>query len=131
MKYFIASYHTIVVLQRFAGDKDMYLCAVMDGHGPSGHKVSRYVRDFLPAKISQLYKQASIDGSSAVMDIETGDGEGSGGPDSRNPFFLSWKARLTKCFHDIDEQLEMDPSVESYCSGSTTVSVLKKVCFIF
>ncbi|KAH6769315.1 Protein phosphatase 2C family protein [Perilla frutescens var. frutescens] len=115
---------SMTVWERFSGDKDMFFGAVLDGHGPSGHKVSSYVRDFLPAKISQLYRQASIDGSSAVMDIQTDDG--SGGPNSRNPLFLSWKARLTKCFHDMDEQLEKEASVESYCSGTTTVSVLKK-----
>lgn len=110
--------------QRFAGDKDMYFCAVFDGHGPSGHKVSQYVRDFLPAKISQLYRQPAIDGTSTVMDIGLVDDQH---PDSRNPLYLSWRARITKCFHDMDEQLEKDGAVESYCSGTTSVSVLKKV----
>lgn len=115
-----------LVMQRFSGDRDMSFCAVFDGHGPSGHKVSQYVRDFLPAKISQLYRQPTIDGSPSVMDIGPDD-EDSTDPDSRNPLFLSWRARLTKCFHDMDEQLEKDTSVESYCSGTTSVSVLKKV----
>lgn len=102
----------------------MFFCAVFDGHGPSGHKVSQYVRDFLPAKISQLYRQPAIDGSSSVMDIGLVDDQD---PDSRNPLYLSWKARITKCFHDMDEQLEKDAAVETYCSGTTSVSVLKKV----
>ncbi|KAK6164794.1 hypothetical protein DH2020_001658 [Rehmannia glutinosa] len=107
-------------------DKDMFFCGVFDGHGPSGHKVARYVRDFLPAKISWLYRQPCVDGKSAVLDIETEIDGGLENPESKNPLFLSWKARLTKCYHEMDEQLEGDASIESYCSGTTSVCVLKK-----
>ncbi|XP_057808222.1 probable protein phosphatase 2C 65 isoform X1 [Salvia miltiorrhiza] len=110
----------MTVWERFSGDRDMLFCGVFDGHGPSGHKVSQYVRDFLPTKISQLYRQPSIDGRCVVMDIADDE------TDSRNPLFLSWKARLTQCFHDMDDQLEKDTSIETYCSGTTSVSVLKK-----
>ncbi|PIM99767.1 Serine/threonine protein phosphatase [Handroanthus impetiginosus] len=114
----------MTVWESFSGDKDMFFCAVFDGHGPSGHKVARYVRDFLPARISLSYKQASDDGKNAVLDIETEpETENS---ESKNPLFLSWKARMTKCFHEMDEQLEGDASIESYCSGTTSVCVLKK-----
>lgn len=107
----------------------MFFCAVFDGHGPSGHKVARYIRDFLPAKISKFYKQPSVDGKNAVLDIETESDDGNENPESRNPLYLSWKARLTKCFHEMDQQLEGDSSIESYCSGTTSVCVLKKVLF--
>ncbi|KAK6118236.1 hypothetical protein DH2020_048022 [Rehmannia glutinosa] len=110
----------------FSGDKDMFFCGVFDGHGPSGHKVARYVRDFLPAKISWLYRQPCVDGKSAVLDIETEIDGGHENPEAKNPLFLSWKARLTKCYHEMDEQLEGDASIESYCSGTTSVCVLKK-----
>ncbi|KAI3473113.1 hypothetical protein Pfo_030405 [Paulownia fortunei] len=116
----------MTVWESFSGDKDMFFCAVFDGHGPSGHKVARYVRDFLPAKISLLYKQPSVDGKNAVLDIETETDDFFENPESKNPLFLSWKARLTKCFHEMDEQLEGDASIESYCSGTTSVCVLKK-----
>ncbi|CAA0830576.1 Probable protein phosphatase 2C 65 [Striga hermonthica] len=109
----------MTVWESFSGDKDMYLCAVFDGHGPSGHKVARYVRDSLPSKISKLYRQPCVD-----IDIETETGQES--PESKNPLLLSWKARLTKCFHEIDEQLEGDASVESYSSGTTSVCILRK-----
>lgn len=112
------------VFQRFSGDKDMFYCGVFDGHGPSGHKVSRYVRDFLPGKISKSYRHPSLDGKTDVLDVET---EGDEHPEARNPLYLSWKARLIKCFHEMDEQLERENSVESYCSGTTSVSVLRKV----
>ncbi|KAL7136136.1 hypothetical protein ABFS83_10G009100 [Erythranthe nasuta] len=113
----------MTVWENFSGDKDMFFCGVFDGHGPSGHKVARYMRDFLPAKISYLYKQP------IVVDIEADepeDGSGNAPEYSRNPLFLSWKARLTKCFHEMDDQLEGEASIESYCSGTTSVCVLKK-----
>ncbi|KAL8517158.1 hypothetical protein ACS0TY_015393 [Phlomoides rotata] len=113
----------MTVWERFSGDKDMFYCGVFDGHGPSGHKVARYVRDFLPAKISKSYRHPSVDGKNDVLDVETKDDDGN---DPRNPLYLSWKARLIKCFHEMDEQLEREASVESYCSGTTSVSVLRK-----
>ncbi|KAL3830232.1 hypothetical protein ACJIZ3_019034 [Penstemon smallii] len=111
----------MTVWESFSGDKDMFYCGVFDGHGPSGHKVARYVRDLLPAKISTLYKQASTDGKNGALDIVDANDDV-----RENPFFLSWKARLIKCFEEMDEQLEGDSSIESYCSGTTSVSVLKK-----
>ncbi|KAL1549086.1 putative protein phosphatase 2C 65 [Salvia divinorum] len=100
----------MTVWERFSGERDLFFCGVFDGHGPSGHKVSHYVRDFLPAKISQLYREPTA----------------SDDDEDPNSLFLSWKARLTKCFHDMDDQLEKESSVESYCSGTTSVCVLKK-----
>ncbi|KAG8377086.1 hypothetical protein BUALT_Bualt09G0131800 [Buddleja alternifolia] len=117
----------MTVWENFSGDKEMFFCAVFDGHGPSGHKVARYIRDLLPAKISSLYKHSSIDGKNAVLDIENGNDDGSSdNPESKNPLFLSWKARLAKSFQEMDDELEADSSIESYCSGTTSVCVLKK-----
>ncbi|KAL3617438.1 hypothetical protein CASFOL_037759 [Castilleja foliolosa] len=107
--------------ENFSGDKDMFLCGVFDGHGPSGHKVARFVRDHLPAKISRIYGQPCVDGKNSVLDIETDQTD-----ESKNPLYLSWKARLTKGYHEIDEELEGDASIESYSSGTTSVCVLKK-----
>lgn len=116
----------MTVWERFSGDKDMFYCGVFDGHGPTGHKVARYVRDCLPAKISKSYRHPNVDGKNDVIDVETEDDDGNDHPESKNPLYLSWKARLTKCYHEMDEQLENENSVESYCSGTTNVSVLRK-----
>ncbi|KAK4418880.1 putative protein phosphatase 2C 74 [Sesamum alatum] len=116
----------MTVWESFSGDKDMFFCAVFDGHGPSGHKVAQYVRDLLPAKLSMMYKQASGDGKNAVLDIQTGANDRNQNMECINPLLLSWKARLTKSFQEMDEQLGADSSVETYCSGTTSVCVLKK-----
>lgn len=113
----------MTVWESFSGDKDMVFCSVFDGHGPSGHNVARYVRDFLPTRISKLYKQSSTDGRTGMLDVINEDDEDT---DYRNPFLLSWKARFIKCFNEMDDQLQGDSSIESYCSGTTAVSVLKK-----
>ncbi|XP_073042154.1 probable protein phosphatase 2C 65 [Primulina eburnea] len=114
----------MTVWESFSGDKDMLFCGVFDGHGPSGHKVARYIRENLPTKISSLYRQPSVEGNDCALDVENYDD--CENPDFKNPYFLSWKARLIKCFHEVDEELENEVSIESYCSGTTTVSVLKK-----
>ncbi|CAA0836246.1 Probable protein phosphatase 2C 65 [Striga hermonthica] len=111
----------MTVWESFSGDKDMFLCGVFDGHGPSGHKVARYIRDLLPTKISKVYRQPCVE--CKVTEIR----ECRENPESKNPLFLSWKARLTKCFHEMDEQLEGEASIESYCSGTTSVCVLRKI----
>ncbi|KAL0338120.1 UNVERIFIED_CONTAM: putative protein phosphatase 2C 65 [Sesamum angustifolium] len=112
----------MTVWESFSGDKDMFFCAVFDGHGPSGHKVAQYVRDLLPAKISSLYKQSSVDGKNAVLDIATGPDDHNQNMESKNPLLLSWKARLTKSFQEMDEQLGADGSVETYCSAASESS---------
>lgn len=98
----------------------MFLCSVFDGHGPSGHKVAQYCRDFLPSKISTYYEQ-SRDEDQKHNNNDDGD---------ENSFFVAWKDRLINCFKEMDEDLEADSSVESYCSGTTSVTLLKKVRLI-
>ncbi|KAK6152547.1 hypothetical protein DH2020_015182 [Rehmannia glutinosa] len=117
----------MTVWENFSGDRDMFLCAVFDGHGPSGHKVARYIRDILPAKIS-LFKRSGVEEKGDVVDIDNeNDHDANENPENKNPVFLAWKARLIKCFEEMDEELEADASIESYCSGTTSVTLLKKI----
>ncbi|KAL2500420.1 putative protein phosphatase 2C 65 [Forsythia ovata] len=105
----------MTVWENFMGEKDMFLCGVFDGHGPSGHKVAHYIRDLLPAKISLLHKQPSDNNANAEEISQF-----------RSPFFSTWKTILVKSFQEIDEELESDATIESYCSGSTSVTILKQ-----
>lgn len=88
----------------------------MHGHGPSGQKVAHYICDLLPAKISLLHEQSSV--------RDANDEEIS---QFLSPFFSTWKTGLIKSFEEMDEELEADATIESYCSGSTSVTVLKMV----
>ncbi|KAL3531632.1 hypothetical protein ACH5RR_005153 [Cinchona calisaya] len=118
----------MTVWENFTGDRDMLFCGVFDGHGPSGHKVARYVRDLLPSKLSSSCKGSNVSVSTAVGEAgdENGDNVDSDSDKSQNQFFSSWKARILKSFKEMDEELEGDAAIESYCSGSTAVAVIKQ-----
>ncbi|CAK9150448.1 unnamed protein product [Ilex paraguariensis] len=123
----------MTVWQNFAGEKDMVFCGVFDGHGPSGHKVARYVRDLLPSKLSSLLKHTQIGGSNGSTDVDDKNKENTDSKDGdnddndcQNPFFSSWKDTVIKSFKETDEELEGNTTVESYCSGTTAVTILKK-----
>ncbi|XP_074311854.1 putative protein phosphatase 2C 33 isoform X2 [Silene latifolia] len=119
----------------------MYFCGVFDGHGPSGHKVSRRVRDQLPAKLSTVYHHIKITGrSQSDVDAFCDDVDDSNSetrePNSRSVrdaddpvadlVFYRWKSSLLRAFREVDQELSLDSSIESYCSGSTAVTIVKQ-----
>lgn len=87
---------------------------MFDGHGPSGHVVAKYIRDYLPSKIST---------TSGNEDHDNGDKNNN----NNNVFLNLWKNRILQSFSEIDEDLEGNSMVESYCSGTTAVTVIKQV----
>lgn len=119
-------------LQNFNGQKGMYFCAVFDGHGPSGHKVSHQVRDLLATKLCSSFKQSQTNGFYCKNNAnEKEQSENVDGEDVHNyPFFVSWKPNLIKSFEEMDENLCSDVSIDIYFSGSTAVTVLKQVRFL-
>ncbi|KAA8517717.1 hypothetical protein F0562_015191 [Nyssa sinensis] len=125
----------MTVWENFTGEKDMFFCGVYDGHGLSGHKVARYVRDILPSKLSSSFKHSQTNGCNGSDDIDEENKINNDNFDSRdgndncnchNPFFSSWKASLIKSFEEMDEELSADSTVDSYCSGTTAVAILKQ-----
>lgn len=113
----------MTVWENFSGEKDMFLCSVFDGHGPNGHMVARYVRDYLPAKITKYHEQLRSR-EHKILDNEND--EDFGESPETNPFFSLWKDRMIRCFHEMDEELETDAPVDSYSSGTTSVTIIKK-----
>ncbi|XP_015897452.3 probable protein phosphatase 2C 65 [Ziziphus jujuba] len=123
---------SMTVWQDFTGEEDMYFCGVFDGHGPYGHMVARHVRDNLPSKISKAVKVAQQSGHNQ----RNNDGDSSGNEDSEdnhnqkhsiNTLSLSsWEACLIKAFKEIDQELSLDTSMDSFCSGSTAVTIVKR-----
>nr|GMC87139.1 probable protein phosphatase 2C 65 [Ipomoea batatas] len=108
----------VVYVQNFGGQKDWYFCGVFDGHGPSGHKVARYVRDVLPSKVSLSLKGNNSWDSSADNNLQGGDVQ-------NHPLFIKTKSNIIKAFKDMDNELEGDSSVETYSSGTTSITVTK------
>lgn len=116
----------MTVWEEFTGDKDMVFCGVFDGHGPYGHKVARHIRDVLPSRLSYVLKacplntKAGDNGSKKVA---------KNNPDNDKSFaqgFSSWEAGFIKSFKEMDEELSVDASIDSFCSGCTAVNVVKK-----
>ncbi|XP_031128605.1 probable protein phosphatase 2C 65 [Ipomoea triloba] len=108
----------MTVWENFGGQKDWYFCGVFDGHGPSGHKVARYVRDVLPSKVSLSLKGNNSWDSSADNNLQGGDVQ-------NHPVFIKTKSNIIKAFKDMDNELEGDSSVETYSSGTTSITVSK------
>ncbi|EEF35718.1 protein phosphatase-2c, putative [Ricinus communis] len=130
----------MTVWEEFIGNKDMFFCGVFDGHGPYGHKVARHVRDTLPSRLSAAIKLSQAN-SIKYGDTDTADGEDSddskseGSKDGENSnstnnkgtlLLSSWEASFFKCFKDMDEELSLDASIDSFCSGTTAVTVVKQ-----
>ncbi|CAH9125147.1 unnamed protein product [Cuscuta epithymum] len=120
---------SMTVWENFTGQKGTYFCGVFDGHGPSGHKVSRYVRDILPSKLSQSSSRVISTVSFEVADDDTSSedlDEKDDGDDPPNPFLVRWKSVFLDSFKEMDEDLEGQTTIDIKCSGSTAVTVLKQ-----
>lgn len=134
--------------------EDTVFCGVFDGHGPFGHLVARRVRDSLPSKLVDFWRDnmaalKEINGSeleqpgigdskrteygsnvstayeSAVSDVEEFLRE----PPVREPpsMFSPWKKSHLMAFKEMDQALRTHPGIDTFCSGTTTVTVLKQV----
>ena len=104
---------------------------MFDGHGPFGHKVARQVRDMLPSRLCSSFKQLKINRSNCNNETDEkdkGNDENTDSEDvSKNPLFSSVKDRIIKSFEEVDEDLCVDATLDTYCSGTTAVAVLKQV----
>ncbi|KAJ7961153.1 putative Protein phosphatase-2c [Quillaja saponaria] len=119
----------MTVWEDFSGEKGMIFCGVFDGHGPLGHKVSRHVRDHLPSKLSEAIRMSQLKGCKYI-DSDDDDTEKSDDHDYNNNrcniSLASWECNFVKSFKELDEELSQDSSIESFCSGSTAVNVVKQ-----
>ncbi|XP_050215263.1 probable protein phosphatase 2C 65 [Mercurialis annua] len=135
----------MTVWEEFIGTKDMFFCGVFDGHGPYGHKVARHVRDTLPSRLSAAIKLSQA--NTIKYQTENGDGDDSDDTNSEESkdsdnsdnnnkkkngtmMLSSWEASFVKCFKDMDEELSLDASIDSFCSGTTAVTVVKQGCHL-
>ncbi|KAL3569828.1 hypothetical protein D5086_029718 [Populus alba] len=127
----------MTVWEEFTGDKDMLFCGVFDGHGPYGHKVARHIRDILPSRLSReiktsqnnSFKSRDADGKGDNRDEfnkNKGGKDGLDDDDSSSLLLSSWEATFTKSFKEMDEELSLDASIDSFCSGTTAVTIVKE-----
>ncbi|KAL3585806.1 hypothetical protein D5086_012673 [Populus alba] len=133
----VTNQDAMTVWEEFAGDKDMLFCGVFDGHGPYGHKVARHVRDTLPSRLSSAirasqnnsFKRRDNKGkgkNSDDVNENQGDEDSGDYDDSSSLLLSSWETSFIKSFKEMDEELSLDASIDSFCSGTTAVSVIKE-----
>ncbi|KAL9236182.1 hypothetical protein vseg_010883 [Gypsophila vaccaria] len=131
----------MTVWEDFTGEKGVYFCGVFDGHGPSGHKVARAVRDQVPTKLSAAYNHIKTTGRSQsdvdafcddVNDATSDTGEADNGnssdiddPEAKSKYY-NWKSSFLRAYREVDKELSLDSSIESYCSGTTAVNIVKQ-----
>ncbi|XP_065853921.1 probable protein phosphatase 2C 65 [Euphorbia lathyris] len=108
----------MTVWEEFIGQKDMFFCGVFDGHGPYGHRVSRLVRETLPWRLSSAIKMFQVN---SIRYNDRNPGE-----DDHTLPLSSWEATFIKCFKEMDEELSVDASIDSFSSGSTAVTLVKQ-----
>ncbi|WVZ52785.1 hypothetical protein U9M48_003807 [Paspalum notatum var. saurae] len=128
----------MVVWENFNGRPDTVFCGVFDGHGPHGHIVARRVRDTLPSKLRDLiyedYGESPINNSDGSILEETlspfADGEDkspmSGHKAEYHEYFCTMKDSFRKAFRVTDKELKLHRSIDSICSGSTAVTLIKQ-----
>ncbi|XP_019161205.1 PREDICTED: probable protein phosphatase 2C 65 [Ipomoea nil] len=125
----------MTVWENFTGQQGAYFCGVFDGHGPYGHKVSRFVRDTLPSKLSLSMKLSNL----GVAPTENSNNNNNNNNNHHHhhhnnnndlfintPFFTKLKANFVKSYVEMDEELEGETKIDTQCSGTTAVTVLKQ-----
>ncbi|KAK8286145.1 hypothetical protein V6Z12_D08G273200 [Gossypium hirsutum] len=89
----------MIVWENFGSRTDTVFCGIFDGHGPYGHLVAK--RESRP----------SID----FLESEKH-------PD----IFETLKESFLKAFKAMDRELRVHPSIDSFCSGTTAVTLVKQ-----
>lgn len=126
-------------VQNFNGRADTVFCGVFDGHGPHGHIVARKVRDTLPSKLRDLiyddYGESPISNSDVSLHEEAlspyayaeDKSTLSGQKEEHHEFLCTMKDSFRKAFRVTDKELKLHHNIDSICSGSTAVTVIKQV----
>ncbi|KAM3384877.1 hypothetical protein ACQJBY_009084 [Aegilops geniculata] len=95
----------MLIWDGFGGEEDGVLCGVFDGHGPHGHLVARRVRDSLPLRLMSAARSSPKTG----LDMPA----------------AAWRKAFARAYKAMDKDLRSHPALDSFCSGSTAVTVLK------
>ncbi|KAF7845258.1 putative protein phosphatase 2C 65 [Senna tora] len=115
----------LTVWENFTGEKDMIFCGVFDGHGPLGHKVSHFIRDNLPSKLSSSIKVSQQKKFSKYYDA-CAPYRGTSNEDNQNMTLASWECNLIKTFQEMDEDVAQYINTDSFSSGTTAVTVIQQ-----
>ncbi|KAG6405196.1 hypothetical protein SASPL_132782 [Salvia splendens] len=133
----------MIVWENFCTGEDSRatFCGVFDGHGPYGHMVARRVRDALPVLLRSQWESKGEDEQNHVQenvgfegmrrfdDFMDEDGCESVEAEEveRVPeMHIPLKNSILKAFKLMDKELKLHPSIDCFCSGTTTVALIKQ-----
>ncbi|CAM8918087.1 unnamed protein product [Rhodiola kirilowii] len=134
----------MICWENFGSKADTIFCGVFDGHGPFGHMVSKRVRDSLPLRLNAQWElkcgneglsdiSSSASGSMiseeipvSTIDEELGNINLHKQEDTNPEIFQTLKESFLKAFKVMDKELKLHPSIDSFCSGTTAVTLVKK-----
>ncbi|KAF3517843.1 hypothetical protein DY000_02064331 [Brassica cretica] len=137
----------MLVFENFCSRNDTVFCGVFDGHGPFGHMVAKKVRDTLPSTLSTQLKLTSESEQNGLVDekgfqiksteeeecVTTMDEQWCDLNPNENSdeqllpeMYLPLKHALLKSCQQIDKDLKMHPTIDCFCSGTTSVTLIKQ-----
>ncbi|XP_047327666.1 probable protein phosphatase 2C 33 [Impatiens glandulifera] len=128
----------MIVWENFGSRSDTVFCGVFDGHGPYGHLVAKRVRDCLPLKLSSHWEgnsksEINVNSEStsllAAVDEDEEEEEGRASNDERDKnldIFQDLKELFLKAFKVMDRELKFHTNFDSFCSGTTAVTLIKQ-----
>ncbi|CAH2067916.1 unnamed protein product [Thlaspi arvense] len=141
----------MLVFESFCSRDDTVFCGVFDGHGPFGHMVAKKVRDTLPFTLSTQLKltseseqsgfvnensfenkcteeeeEAQRSESVATMDEQWCELNPNENKDELPEMYLPLKHALLKSCQQMDKELKMHPTIDCFCSGTTSVTLIKQ-----
>lgn len=134
----------MIAWENFTSRTDTIFCGVFDGHGPFGHMVARKVRDSLPLKLCNQYKaiveekeslqksNGSFNSMNAEetlvvnIDDEWTESVNFAEEEKLPEIYLPLKQSFLKAFKLMDKELKLLPTIDSFCSGSTAVTLVKQ-----
>ncbi|OVA12918.1 Protein phosphatase 2C (PP2C)-like domain [Macleaya cordata] len=112
-----------LVWEEFGCQKDMIFCGVFDGHGSWGHFVAKHIRDSMPSALLSNWQEtlalASLDPKFEL------------GLDNKHQQFSIWKQSYLKACASIDRELEQHRGIDSFNSGTTSLTIVRQGDHIF
>lgn len=119
-------------MQNFGSREDTVFCGVFDGHGPLGHVIAKKVRDSLPSKLIAKWNRIVADdlhANSPSLDEEEPRAPIDNRPKvvENTQIFKILYDSFRDAFKKMDGELKQHHYNDCFCSGTTAVTLVKKV----
>jgi serine/threonine protein phosphatase PrpC len=106
--------------------EDCVFCGVFDGHGQYGHVVAKKVRDAFPLKIMNEWNSRCH-----YDDDNNNNNNNINNNNKNNNHFKIMRESFVRASKSMDRELKQQHTMDSYGSGTTAVTLIKKACTLF